>query len=388
MIELLSRLLIPQRHNTSDPAVRRAYGTLCSGVGIVLNLMLFALKYLAGSLSGSIAITADAFNNLSDAGSSVITLAGFHLAAKRPDPDHPFGHGRVEYLTGLAVAAAIVFMGVELVGTSLNKIFHPQAVSFGWLPAGILLLSVLVKLYMAVYHRAIAKRIASAAMAATATDALSDAVSTTVVLLSMLAGHYWGWNIDAYAGLLVAGFIVLAGIKAARDTVSPLLGSAPDPDLVRQIGDLALSYPEVEGIHDLIVHDYGPGRCIISLHAEVDGKGNMFQLHDAIDNLEQELKERLGCMATVHMDPIDSDNEELERLRTAVSQALREMDPKLSIHDFRMVPGTTHTNLIFDAVVPYTLGMDDAQITRCIRERVAACCPGCRAVVNIDRSYC
>ena len=352
MIKLLTKLFIKDHENVTSAAVRRAYGTMCSLYGIFLNLLLFAGKYIAGLISGSVAITADAFNNLSDAGSSIITLLGFAIAGKKPDPDHPFGHGRAEYLAGLVLSGVIILMGFELVKSSFEKILHPEPISSGLLPAVILVCSILVKFYMCLYNRSVGKKINSAAMQATATDSLSDSIATTVVLLSMGISYFFHVNIDGYAGLLVAVFIIYAGFNAAKDTVSPLLGQAPDPEFVQQVADIVTAHPEVVGIHDLAVHDYGPGRVMVSLHAEVSGDGNIFDLHDAIDTAETELKEQLGCIATIHMDPIEADNTEVSQMRAAVAEKLKELDDVISIHDFRMVPGPTHTNLIFDAVVP------------------------------------
>ena len=387
MISLLSRVFIKNRGSVSEAHVRRAYGTLCGVVGICLNIMLFALKYFAGTVSGSIAITADAFNNLSDAGSSVITLVGFALAGKKPDSGHPFGHGRIEYISGLAVSAVIVVMGAELGRSSIAKILSPEPIQAGLLPGVILLISIGVKIYMYFYNRSVGKKISSAAMCAAAADSLSDSAATAVVLISMTVAHFSGINIDPYAGVLVACFIIYTGINAAKDTVSPLLGQAPDPELVARISDIVLSHPEIEGMHDLIVHDYGPGRLIISLHAEVDGNGNIFRLHDSIDNIEWELKEKLGCTATVHMDPIETNNERLSSMRSAILEKLRTLDPAISIHDFRMVPGTSHTNLIFDAVLPFSFKLSDAQASELIRRTVAEAFPDCNTIVNIDRAY-
>ncbi len=387
MISLLSRIFIKNRGSVSEAHVRRAYGTLCGVVGICLNIMLFALKYFAGTVSGSIAITADAFNNLSDAGSSAITLAGFALAGKKPDSGHPFGHGRIEYISGLAVSAVIVVMGAELGRSSIAKILSPEPIQTGLLPGVILLISIGVKIYMYFYNRSVGKKISSAAMCAAAADSLSDSAATAVVLISMTVARFSGINIDPYAGVLVACFIIYTGINAAKDTVSPLLGQAPDPELVARISDIVLSHPEIEGMHDLIVHDYGPGRLIISLHAEVDGNGNIFRLHDSIDNIEWELKEKLGCTATVHMDPIETNNERLSSMRSAILEKLRTLDPAISIHDFRMVPGTSHTNLIFDAVLPFSFKLSDAQASELIRRTVAEAFPDCNTIVNIDRAY-
>lgn len=387
MIKLLTKLFIKDHENVANAAVRRAYGTMCGLYGIFLNLLLFAGKYFAGVISGSVAITADAFNNLSDAGSSIITLLGFAIAGKKPDPDHPFGHGRAEYLAGLALSAVIILMGFELAKSSFDKILHPEPINTGLLPALILVCSILVKFYMCLYNRSVGKKINSAAMQATAVDSLSDSVATTVVLLSMGIAYFFHVNIDGYAGLLVAVFIIYAGFNAAKDTVSPLLGQAPDPEFVQQIADIVTAHPEVVGIHDLVVHDYGPGRVMVSLHAEVRGDGNIFDLHDAIDTAETELKEQLGCIATIHMDPIEADNTEVSQMRAAVSEKLKELDKVISIHDFRMVPGPTHTNLIFDAVVPADYPKSDEELAANIRQQIHQAWPDRYAVVTIDHSY-
>ena len=387
MIKLLTKLFIKDHENVANATVRRAYGTMCSLYGIFLNLLLFAGKYFAGVISGSVAITADAFNNLSDAGSSIITLLGFAIAGKKPDPDHPFGHGRAEYLAGLALSAVIILMGFELAKSSFEKILHPEPINTGLLPALILVCSILVKFYMCLYNRSVGKKINSAAMQATAVDSLSDSVATTVVLLSMGIAYFFHVNIDGYAGLLVAVFIIYAGFNAAKDTVSPLLGQAPDPEFLQQIADIVTAHPEVVGIHDLVVHDYGPGRVMVSLHAEVRGDGNIFDLHDAIDTAETELKEQLGCIATIHMDPIEADNTEVSQMRAAVSEKLKELDNVISIHDFRMVPGPTHTNLIFDAVVPADYPKSDEELAANIRQQIHQAWPDRYAVVTIDHSY-
>ena len=387
MIELLSRIFIKNRDKVNDPAVRRAYGTLCSVYGIFLNVLLFAGKYFAGVLSGSVASVADAFNNLSDAGSSVISLLGFAIAGKKPDLDHPFGHGRAEYLAGLLLSALIVVMGVELGKSSIEKIISPEPVEAALLPALILLASILVKFYMSLYNKAVGKKINSPSMEATATDSLSDCIATTVVLLSMGISYFFHVNVDGWAGLLVAAFIIFAGYNAMRDTLSPLLGKAPDPELVKEIEETALSHPEIVGIHDLIIHDYGPGRGFVSLHAEVNGKGEIFELHDAVDQAEREIREKFGILATIHMDPIDCDNEQLNQLRDAVADKLTEIDPRIKIHDFRMVPGPTHTNLIFDALVPADLKASDGELSRRIAELVHRSWKKYYAVVDIDRSY-
>lgn len=387
MIELLARLFIRGRDALAPSALRRAYGQLCGAVGIGLNLLLFAVKFFAGSVSGSIAITADAFNNLSDAGSSLVTLLGFRLAGRKPDPEHPFGHGRMEYISGLVVSGLILLMGVELAKSSLEKILHPEAVASSPLVLGILALSVAVKLYMYFYNRSIGKKIKSAAMSATATDSLSDAVSTTAVLAATLVGQLTGLHIDGWVGMLVALFILFSAYKSAKETLSPLLGQTPEPEFVEQIQQIVRSYPQVQNIHDLVVHDYGPGRVMISLHAEVPANEDVLALHDEIDNVEKELREKLGCDAVIHMDPVVTDDGVTEETRRRVQTLIHCIDDAIDIHDFRMVAGPTHTNLIFDAVVPFGFRLTDQEVEQKIRSAVRALDGNYYAVVNVERSY-
>ena len=387
MIRLLSRWLIPDRDNVTSPAVRRAYGTLCGAVGIALNILLFIGKFFAGQLSGSIAVTADAFNNLSDAGSSAVTLLGFRLAGKKPDTDHPFGHGRIEYISGLLVAGLILLMGVELAKSSFDKILHPEPVAFSALAAAIMAASVCVKLYMWLYNRAVGRKIKSVSMEATATDSLSDTIATSAVLLAMLVGKWTGLAVDGYVGLVVALFILFSAYKAAKETLSPLLGQAPDPELVQEIRDITLANDTVQGVHDLVVHDYGPGRMMISLHAEVPAHGDIMAMHDVIDNVEKELMERLHCHAVIHMDPIVTDDDRVNALRAQVAELVKQVDPALTIHDFRVVRGTTHDNLIFDAVLPFSSGKTPAQAAQEIRALVRAMDGNYYAVVTVEHSF-
>ena len=388
MIHLLARWLIKDSQNYSDPRVRTAYGVLCGAAGIFLNLVLFSGKLLAGTLSGSIAITADAFNNRSDAGSSVITLLGFKLAARKPDREHPFGFGRVEYLSGLAVSAIILLMGVELLKTSVRKIITPEPTSFSVLGAVILVASILIKLYMAFYNRRVGRLVRSEAMRATSTDSLSDAVSTSVVLAAMILSLLTSFNVDAWSGLAVSLMIICAGFGAARDTINPLLGQPPEPELIERIEKIVLSYPGILGIHDLIVHDYGPGRRYVSLHAEVPSAGDVMEMHDQIDLIERRLRDECDCEPIIHMDPIASDDTQVGAMREQVAALIEaRWNGQVRIHDFRMVTGPSHTNLIFDAVVPQGFEMTDAQVKKEI-ERLAGTLPGhCFAVVKIDKPY-
>ena len=387
MISLLAKWLIPNRDKVENSEVRRAWGSLCGFMGIALNLLLFAGKLAAGALSGSIAVTADAFNNLSDAGSSVVTLLGFRLAGKKPDADHPFGHGRMEYVSGLAVAGLILLMGAELAKSSVEKILRPESVSFSWLAAAILLVSIGVKVYMYLYNKSVGKKIRSAAMAATASDSLSDAAATAAVLLAMLVGHWSGVRLDGWTGLLVALFILWSAVQAARDTVSPLLGQSPDPLLVKEIEELVMAHDAVVGVHDLVVHDYGPGRRIISLHAEVPADGQVLALHDVIDNIEAELSRKLHCEAVIHMDPVVVGDPQVDALHEKVAALVRTIDPRITIHDFRIVPGATHTNLIFDAVIPFDERLTRPQVAAQICQLVQGLDGRYRAVVKIENSY-
>lgn len=387
MTDWLVQRCIRRPEDGSDPAVRQAYGLLSGGVGLVLNLLLSAGKFVAGVLTGSIAVTADAFNNLSDAGSSVVTLVGFRMAAKRADDDHPFGHGRIEYLSGLAVAVAILVVGLELAKSSLEKVLHPVEVAFSWLSVGILCTSILVKLWMFFFNRNLSRRIDSAAMMATATDSLSDAAATSAVLLGTLVGHFADLHIDGWVGILVAGFILRAGWGAAKDTLDPLLGQSPDPELVRGIQETVLGRPEIVGMHDLVVHDYGPGRCMASLHAEVPMDADILVIHDVIDNLERELRRKLGVEVVIHMDPIAVGDPRTDALKAQVTELVRRIDPDMTIHDFRMTAGPEHTNLIFDVAVPYHCRLEDEQVQEAIGAAVKALPGNYYTVVSVDHVY-
>lgn len=388
MINFLIRRFVRDFQRPQDPVVRARYGTLSGVAGIALNLLLFALKCLAGAFSGSIAVIADAFNNLSDAGSSVVTLVGFRMAEAPADDEHPFGHGRIEYISGLIVSMAIMLVGVELLKSSFDKILHPQVTTLSALPFAILVVSILVKLWMSRFNRVLSQRIDSSAMRATAQDSLNDAIATTAVAIGILIAHFTDLMLDGYIGLLVALFILYAGVSTAKDSLSPLLGQTPDPDFVRQVKETVLSHPEVIGIHDLIVHDYGPGQCMISLHAEVRADEDILVLHDAIDHIELELRARFKCEATIHMDPVDVRDEATAHMRARVEVVVRGIDPALSIHDFRMVVSPSHTNLIFDVLVPHRFRMNQAQLSREIHARVQAMEGGTYfAVIRIESGY-
>lgn len=365
---------------------RSLCGLVCGAMGIALNLLLFAIKLFAGILSGSVAVMADAFNNLSDAGSSLITILGFHLSSKSPDPEHPFGHGRAEYLAGLAVSVLILLMGFELAKSSVEKIISPASIRLTLLGAVILVASVIIKLYMALYNRSYGKKYSSATLRATAADSFSDAISTLVVLISMTVSHFTSLELDGWCGLLVALFIFKAGFGAAKETIDPLLGKAPEPEFVEQIHNIVLSHEGIAGIHDLIVHDYGPGRCIISLHAEIPSDADILAAHDMIDNIENELSEKLLCTSVIHMDPIDVHDEETVALKREIESLVKEIDISIRIHDFRVVKGDTHTNCIFDAVIPDNIPSDTDAIRR-ISDAVRKRHPNYNCKIKIDRSY-
>ena len=388
MISLLEKLLIKDYKNVTDAKVREAYGVLCGGMGIALNILLFLGKFLAGTISGSIAITADAFNNLSDAGSSFITLIGFKLGSQKPDPEHPFGHGRMEYLSGLAVAVLIIVMALELFKSSFDKILHPEVLECSAVIVLILLASIAVKIYMAIYNHNVGKKIHSAAMGATAKDSMSDTIATTVVLISTIVGAIWGIPIDGYCGVLLSILIFMAGIGAIKDTVGPLLGTAPDKEFVEKIEEIVMAHDIVKGMHDLVVHDYGPGRVMISLHAEVPHTEDILVIHDEIDNIEEELGDKLNCEAVIHMDPIIMDDEKVNEVKEYVRNIVCQVGEELNFHDFRMVSGNSHTNLIFDVVVPFKYRMSDEVIKKAIQEAIWVNYPRYNAVIHIDHTYC
>ncbi len=370
MTNLLLRLFVRDHKNTDDPNVRGAYGRLAGIVGIICNLLLCAGKLAVGILSGSVSITADAVNNLSDASSSLVTLIGFKLAERPADDEHPYGHARIEYLTGLAVAALILVIGVELGKSSVEKIIHPETVVFSYVTVAVLVGSILVKLWMALFCNTLGRRIGSAALTATAADSRNDVISTAAVLIGILIGHFFNLQIDGYIGLLVALFIVWSGFGIAKETISPLLGEQADPELVRSISELVLSHDKILGIHDLMVHDYGPGQCFASVHAEMDSRDDPLICHDIIDDIERDALRDLHVHLVIHYDPIVTDDEELNRMRELVEKEIKAISPELAMHDFRMVRGPGHTNLIFDLVLPFSMNDQKAELKRRIDERV------------------
>ena len=387
MTELLTAIFIRDKDNIKDAKVRQAYGTLGGAVGICCNVLLFLIKMLAGLLTGAISIMADAFNNLSDAGSSIVTLIGFRMAGRPADPDHPFGHGRIEYLSGLFVAVAIILMGAELLQSAVEKILHPQMPSYTMTALVILVISILLKFWMSRFNRILGDRIDSEAMRATAADSLSDCISTGTVLLVAVFTYFTEKNIDGFVGLFVAAFVLWAGIHAVKETIQPLLGAAPDPELVEAVSSEVLKEDLVLGIHDMVVHDYGPGRRMISLHAEVPYNEDLLTIHDVIDNIEMRICREFQCEITIHMDPVVTDDREVNEAKEMVKEIVSSLDASWSIHDFRMVRGQTHTNLIFDVVVPVTALKEKGEIASKIREKISQKDKKYFAVIQVEQAY-
>ena len=386
MTNTLIRLFIRDADNTRDARVREQYGVLSGAVGIVCNVFLFVLKLVIGFLTGSISIAADAFNNLSDGLSCLISIVGFKVSGKAPDAKHPFGYGRTEYIAGLIVAFIIVLVGVEFLKTSFNRIIHPEPVAFSVVLLVILAVSMLVKLWMGAFNSKIGGRIESPVLMAAGQDSRNDVITTAVVVLGMVAGRFTTLPVDGYVGLLVALFIIWAGIGIVRDTVAPLLGEAADPEVARNIEEIVRESDYIVGVHDLIVHNYGAGRSLASLHAEVPSDSDFVAVHEVIDEAEKRVWQRTGVYLVIHMDPIDVNNEHVTALRAQVDGVLQEIDEKLSMHDFRVVDGARQINLIFDVVVPYSYGENDKrELLMQIYDRLKAIDVRYNPVVTLDR---
>ncbi len=384
MITKLVNRLFPHASDKS-PKARQRLGLVSGVMGIILNLLLFGGKCLAGSLTGSVSITADAFNNLSDAGSSVVTFIGFRMAGQKPDASHPFGHGRIEYLSGLFVSLAILLMGIELMKTSIEKVLSPTLPEFSLISTIILAVSICVKLWMFAFNRALGKQAASTALLAVSKDSLSDTLATSTVLIASILEHFTHIYLDGYFGIVIALFILYTGITSAKDTLNPLLGQPPDPELIRQIENVVLQQPDICGVHDIVVHDYGPGRTMVSLHAEVSDKGNIVDLHGGIDQAERALKKQFGCEAVIHMDPIVTNDQETNDMQKKISALVQLIDPAVSIHDFRMTHGASHTKLIFEVSVPFSIHQTDKQIITSIQKAIQALDPSYEAVIEVDQ---
>ncbi len=368
MTNWLLRRFIKNSDHPEDPKVRSAVGQMAGITGIVCNVLLFACKLVIGLLTASVSITADAMNNLSDATSSIVTMLGFRLAERPADEDHPYGHARYEYLSGLAVAALILVIGLELGKTSLEKIFHPEPVVFGLVPAVVLVLSILVKLWMASFNKSLGQRIHSATLEATAADSRNDVITTSAVLAASLIELFSGLMVDGYMGLAVAAFILYSGLGLARDTISPLLGEGADPELREKIVDKIRQTPKVLGFHDLMVHDYGPGQRFASIHVEMDRREDPMECHEIIDDLERECLQSHGVHLVIHYDPVVTDDPELDRTHVRVEQLLHKFDLRLGVHDFRMIPGKGHVNLIFDVVLPTDLRGKEEEIRSALQK--------------------
>ena len=388
LIKLLTRLFVKNSDDIKNPEVRSAYGNMSGIVGIFLNLCLFAAKLTAGIVSASISVVADAFNNLSDAGSSVVTFLGFKLASRPADKEHPFGHGRYEYVAGLGISVVILLVGIELLKSSIGKIISPDtSTEITLVSACILIASVVVKLWMYFFNKILSKKINSSALKATSLDSLTDCVATTIVLIGLVISNSTGLMIDGYLGAAVAIFILFTGVSTFKESLSPLLGNPPDAEFVNDIKDTVMQDDMIVGIHDLIVHDYGPGRCIISLHAEIPSNEDILKAHDSIDLIEKTLERKFNCMATIHMDPIATDDEYTLNLKDRVCRELCGEDSGFSIHDFRVVKGDTHTNVIFDLVVPHGIKQSNDEIRKTAKDKIRTIDPKLIPVMHIEKSF-
>ncbi len=387
MTNFLIRLFVGKNQDVHDVKVRGRYASIAGFTGIVLNVLLFLGKLVLGILAGSVAIIADAFNNISDAGSSIVTLIGFRLAAKPVDKEHPLGHGRLEYVSGFIVDMLIILVGFELLTSSFDKILNPTLPTVGYTTLILLGAAILVKLWLFFFYNKIAKTINSASIKASAFDSLTDCVATSLVLISAIIARVWGVGIDGWAGILVAAFILFTGIKAAKETIDLLLGSPPDPAFIDGIYEFVKGYPEIIGIHDVMVHDYGPGRQIVSFHAEVPSNSDINIAHEEVDKLERDMHEKFGCIVTVHLDPIVTDDPFVNEVRAAINNAASVVAPDFSIHDFRMTVGEVSFNLIFDLVVPADCKLTPAEAERLVVEEIQKTYPNCFCVIRVEHPF-
>ncbi len=386
-MELIFKIFIKNKDDLKNPKVRASYETFGSVTGIVMNFILFMIKLLAGIISGSVSIMADAVNNLSDAGSSVITLIGFRLSKKPASKTHPFGHGRIEYLSAVFVSLIIILMGFELFKSALAKIINPESIYADFASVLIMVLAILAKGFMFFFYNKIAKKINSDSLKAAAKDSLSDCIATGAVIIGLFIFILFDINIDAYLGLGVSLFILYTGITAVKDSLSPLLGEPPSKEMVEEIEKIVMGHDEVCGIHDLIIHNYGPDKYIITLHAEVPASGDILLLHDKIDHIERELGEKLGCIATIHMDPVETDNELVNEIKEFAASVIKSIDSSLSFHDFRIVTGNTHTNLIFDLIIPHNYKMSEDDLQQLVAYEIHRRNTHYYAVIQVEQSY-
>ncbi len=386
MTNYLIKKFIPNYRDSSNPQVREKFGMLSGIVGIICNIILFAGKFFAGLMTSSIAVSADAFNNLSDAVSSIITLICFKTSGNPADKKHPFGYGRIEYISGLIVSIAIIFTGIEFTKSSVEKIFEPEAVSYDLVSVAILVASLAIKLWMGLFNRKIGNIINSTAMKATAFDSILDGIITVTILAGMAVNYLTGVSVDAYTGILVALFIIFTGVSIIKETINPLLGQSPSPELVKEINEIVLSNPNILGIHELTVHNYGPGKSVISLHAEMPANKNIMELHESADLIEKKLKNKFGCPAIIHMDPIVTDNEEVTEIREKLSKIVKLIHKDSKIYDLRIVPGSTPT-LIFHISVPYDVKQSNDEIDSAVTQSVKVLNPAYRCIIDIDRTY-
>lgn len=387
MTQLLLRLFVKDHRNTSDLGVREAYGRLSGITGIVVNLILFIIKITAGILAGSISIIADAFNNLSDSGSAIVTLISFKISGKPADAGHPYGHARMEYVSGLIVSIAVMFLGLELFLNSVRKIIGPGEIVFSWLAVVILAVSILLKLWLCLFYRKLGRAIDSDAISAAMVDSWNDILATSAVLAALLVSRFTGYDLDGWMGAAVAVFITISGIKLIRDTVSPLLGMAPSREMVDRIYRKIMSYDGIVGLHDLTVHNYGVGKYFASVHCEVSADQDIMVGHDIIDNIERDFLKDLGIHLVIHLDPVITDNEKINSLRASVESLVKEISPEISIHDFRVFFGITHSKLIFDIVVPYGFKYGDDELVEIISEKIREIDKSYRAVITVDHHY-
>ena len=383
----LVKKFVHDYENVHDINVRASYGKLSGKVGIFCNAFLFAVKFIMGTISGSVSITADAVNNLSDAASSVISLIGFKMAEKPADEDHPYGHARYEYLSGLTVAVMIILIGFELFKTSFDKVIHPSTVDFSIVLVIVLAVSILIKLWMAFFNKSLGKKINSSALEATAADSRNDVISTSAVLVAAVISYFFKINLEGYMGIAVAVFILYSGIGLVKDTLDPLLGKAPEPELVDYIQKKILSYDGVLGTHDLMIHDYGPGRKFASVHVEMAAEGDVLKSHDVIDNIERDFLSKDNLNIIVHYDPIVTKDDIVNDFRSWLMEQVKSIDPHLSIHDLRIVPGNSHTNLVFDCVMPHCINMSPSELKAEIRRLVNIKYPNYYCIITIDSSY-